>query len=362
MPPKFGAAAKRPGPAAAPKVEIPEGVLLGLGNPILDATVTTDEKFLQKYELDANNVILAEPQHQDLFTEVMTKMKPMFIAGGANQNSIRVAQWLLGRKHAVTFFGCVGNDDRAKILLEKAQEVGVNVRYLVNPEHPTGLCASIIVKDNRSLVCELGAALHFDYHFLQEPENWALVEKAKVYYICGFPFPVSPPAVRFIADHAFRHNKILVMNLSATYLVQYFLDPKINMMPFIDILFGNDTEAKALCELAGLPTKDIKAMALAVSQLPMANPGRKRVVIFTQGKDPTIVAMNGEVKVFNVDPVKKMVMKDTNGCGDAFVGGFLSQLVQGKDIDFCLNCGAYAAKTVIKHVGCTFPAKPDFKP
>ena len=322
----------------------------------------TDEKFLERFGLEANNAILAEPSHKELFDEVMTKMKPIFIAGGANQNSIRVAQWLLKKQHATTFFGCVGNDDRGKILLEKAQEVGVNVRYQINDEHPTGLCVSAIVKEDRSLVSELGAALHFTYKFLQEPENWALVEKAKVFYLCGFPFPVSPPAVRFIADHSFRHNKLLVMNLSAPYLCHFFADPKINIMPYVDILFGNNDEAKKFCELAGLPTKDIKAMALAVSKLPMANASRNRVVIFTQGRDPTIVAMNGEVKVHNIDPVKKMVIKDTNGCGDAFVGGFLSQLVQGKGIEQCIDCGNYAAKTIIKHLGCTFPVKPDYKP
>ena len=358
MPPKFGA--KRPSEPAKPKVEIPEGVLLAFGNPVLDMTITSDEKFLKKHELEPNGVILAEEKHQALFEEIMTRMKPVFCAGGAAQNTTRVAQWLLKKPQATSYFGCVGNDDRAHMLVEKAKEVGVAIRYLVNTEQPTAICASIITKDNRSLVCELGAALHFDFRFLQEPENWALIEKAKCFYMCGFPFPVSPPAVKIIADHASRHNKILVMNLSASYLCKYFVDPKINIMPLIDILFGNEEEAKTFCELAGIPTGDMKKMALAVSELPMANPNRKRVVVFTQGKDPIIVAMNGEIKMHNVDPVKKMVMKDTNGCGDAFVGGFLAELVKGKGIDECIKCGLYASKTVIKHLGCTFPARPEY--
>jgi hypothetical protein len=31
-----------------------------------------------------------------------------YIAGGATQNSIRVAQWILGTKNATAYFGCVG--------------------------------------------------------------------------------------------------------------------------------------------------------------------------------------------------------------------------------------------------------------
>jgi adenosine kinase len=34
---------------------------------------------------------------------------------------------------------------------------------------------------------------------------------------------------------------------------------------------------------------------------------------------------------FPINPMKKDLIKDTNGCGDAFVGGFLSQLAQNKD-------------------------------
>jgi adenosine kinase len=52
---------------------------------------------------------------------------------------------------------------------------------------------------------------------------------------------------------------------------------------------------------------------------------------------------------------------DTNGAGDAFVGGFLSQLVAGKDTAECVRAGNYAANVVIQRSGCTFPAKPAFR-
>ncbi len=49
---------------------------------------------------------------------------------------------------------------------------------------------------------------------------------------------------------------------------------------------------------------------------------------------------------------------DTNGAGDAFVGGFLSQLVAGKDVQECCRAGNFAAHVVIQRSGCTFPEKP----
>lgn len=47
--------------------------------------------------------------------------------------------------------------------------------------------------------------------------------------------------------------------------------------------------------------------------------------------------------------------------GDAFVGGFLSQLVVEKPIETCVKAGIYAANVIIQRSGCTYPEKPDFK-
>lgn len=46
---------------------------------------------------------------------------------------------------------------------------------------------------------------------------------------------------------------------------------------------------------------------------------------------------------------------DTNGAGDAFVGGFLSQLVVGKSVAEGVRAGHYAASVVVQRSGCTFP-------
>lgn len=46
--------------------------------------------------------------------------------------------------------------------------------------------------------------------------------------------------------------------------------------------------------------------------------------------------------------------------GDAFVGGFLSQLVQEKPIEECVKAGIYASNVVIQRSGCTYPEKPSY--
>ena len=52
-----------------------------------------------------------------------------YIAGGATQNTIKVATFVLENKSLCSYIGCVGQDESSKILEEKAKEAGVNVRY-----------------------------------------------------------------------------------------------------------------------------------------------------------------------------------------------------------------------------------------
>jgi len=99
---------------------------------------------------------------------------------------------------------------------------------------------------------------------------------------------------------------------------------------------------------------------LKISQLPLASGKQKRIAVITQGADPVVVAEDGKVKTFPVILLPKEKLVDTNGAGDAFVGGFLSQLVQGKSIEDCVRAGCYAANVIIQRSGCTYPEKPDF--
>ena len=58
----------------------------------------------------------------------------------------------------------------------------------------------------------------------------------------------------------------------------------------------------------------------------------------------------------------KADLVDTNGAGDAFVGGFLYGMATGKTDAQCAEAGHFAAGTIIQRAGCTFPDKCDFKP
>jgi len=87
---------------------------------------------------------------------------------------------------------------------------------------------------------------------------------------------------------------------------------------------------------------------------------RKRTVVITQGSDPIIVCINGVVSQYPIIALPKEKLVDTNGAGDAFVGGFLAALSKGLSMEACCKAGAYSASVIVQHSGCTYPAKPDY--
>lgn len=57
----------------------------------------------------------------------------------------------------------------------------------------------------------------------------------------GFFLTVSPESILKVAKHASDNNKIFCMNLSAPFISQFFKEPLMEVMPYVDILFGNET-------------------------------------------------------------------------------------------------------------------------
>lgn len=337
-----------------------EGILLGMGNPLLDISAVVDDEFLHKYDIKLNNAILAEEKHLPMYGEMDDKFKVEFIAGGATQNSIRVAQWMLQKPGATSYIGCIGKDKFAEEMKRDAKDAGVNVQYYEHESAPTGTCAVCIVGGERSLVANLSAANCYKVDHLKKPENWALVEKAKYYYIAGFFLTVSPESIQLVAEHAAANDKCFMMNLSAPFICEFFKDPQEKALPYMDYVFGNETEARAFSKAHGWETDNVEEIAIKISRWPKASGTHKRITVITQGADPVVVAEDGKVKTFSVPLLPKEKLVDTNGAGDAFVGGFLSQLIQGKPIEECVRAGNYAATAVIQRSGCTYPEKPEF--
>merc|ERR1712186_288146 len=117
------------------------------------------------------------------------------------------------------------------------------------------------------------------------------------------------------------------LNLSAPFIVQVppFRAQLEKLLPATDYLFGNETEAQAYAEAVGWETTDVEFIATRLSLVPMKGDKPPRKVVITQGCEPTIVAIRGQVTKYPVIALPKEKLVDTNGAGEGEGYGGLLQ-------------------------------------
>lgn len=293
-----------------------------------------------------------------IYDEIVKNYKVTYVAGGASQNAARGAAYVLP-PDSVVYTGCVGDDDLAEQLRAANKREGLREVYLVKPGQKTGACAVVLTGHHRSLVTTLQAAEMFEQSHLSSPTVAPLVDAANVFYVEGFFLTHGASIVLELSKKASAASKVFALNFSAPFIPQFFGTQLKSVLPYCDIIIGNETEAEAYAAANGLPdTKDLAAIAKAVATSPKSNASRPRVVIFTHGAESTILVSSAEPdspKVFKVSPIDGKLIVDTNGAGDAFAGGFLGAYVAGKSLDECVEVGHKMGAMCVQLVGPQFP-------
>lgn len=114
------------------------------------------------------------PLYDELFALEGTEKIP----GGSSLNSVRAANHMLRDTHPkkCAFLGCIGNDEFGKVLEHNLEEGGVHGILHKDADTPTGTCAVLVVKKERSLCANLAACLKYPLDHLKE--NLHIVSKA----------------------------------------------------------------------------------------------------------------------------------------------------------------------------------------
>lgn len=337
-------------------------------NPLLDISATVDESFLKPYGLAVGEAALAKEEQLGIFTELEKKPDVVYVPGGAGLNSARVCRWI-GQAAGIqtVYVGCIGEDRYGEILKDAAEKQGVEMVLEKTSAAPTGTCACAIVGKERSLLANLGASNRLSAAHMKSPAVIKVLGESQYFYCTGYALIVDAEYVLQVAKAAHATpGGVFCLNLSAGYIIDCFTEALMKVLPHVDILFGNEGEAETLAKALKIEEKSIPKIAERVAEvLPYEGLG-DQTIIFTQGPSDIVFASKKEHKEVVSVPshrVEQEKVVDTNGAGDAFVGGFIAALSQGKSIKRCIEVGSYAASVVIQYDGCNFPEKPaaDFK-
>ena len=331
--------------------------MIYFGNPVFDITVTDDDRtVMTKYSLELGMASLVTPEQMPIYDEIWARSDKFTSPGGSALNSAR-AQMHSNPAGSVAYFGCIGNDDKGRALTEAVTTAGIQGRFEVSETEPTSLCAAVVVGKERTLCAHIAAARKFSMDYLNS--NMADLEKAKFLYTTGFFIDSNADAVRTICEYATANDKPLGFNCSALFVVQFFMDKVKSTIKHADYVFCNEDEGSAFATAEGLEATDRVGIAKKIASYEKASNTRPRIVIITQGAEPTIVATGrpGEeatVEMIPVAPIDPSTIVDTNGAGDSFVGGFFAELAKGSDLRTAVDVGNTLAGKVIQRSGAVY--------
>ena len=339
--------------------------ILGLGNPMLDISIVTDKMFLEKHSLEPNGA--KHVKNEDIFMDIEPGIvHKEYLPGGSIDNTCRVAKRLLGDAKLVNYIGCIGNDTNGMTLKNSMKLAGVNTYYQISNEFPTGRCAVIITdREDRSLVTYPGAANQYAIEHLEE--HWDVIQNSNVIYSGGFFLASSSSSLFKVAKFCSENDDMLFcFNLSAAFLCRPpHVERAKEIIQYADIVIGNQEEAETFAKFGLGLTKDVSTdhelIANAISKIPKAGGIRKsRSIIITRGKSASIVLnenKEGAVQSFPTSSLKENDIVDTNGAGDAFVGGLLAHIASNlknglRLTDDSISLGIKASSEILKVVGC----------
>lgn len=240
----------------------------------------------------------------------------------------------------VTMITKLGRDTFGNVALDTMYDLNMNTNHLFyNEEEATGI-ALILVDENTSqneIVIVPGSCNTITAEDIKSVED---VIKESEYIL--LQFEVNADANERVIHFAYDHGVKVVLNTAPVQPI----DDK--LLAKVDIVTPNEVEAEAL---TGICVDGLEAAKKAAKVF--FDKGVKEVVI-TLGSRGVFISSGGREEII---PSFKVNAVDTTGAGDAFNGGLLTALAEGKDIWEAAKFASALAALSVQRLGTT-PAMP----
>ena len=344
--------------------------ILGIGDPIVDIISEIDSKTINDYGMKLGDSIFASEDCDNKNVEMFGVLESMssvsYTPGGSAQNSLRVLSGCLNddssnRKYfKVSMLGSLGDDLYKNKIWRSLEDIGVNPMLEILEGDKTSRCGVGIYNKEKLFVTQLRASKRLSEKFIES--NMVKILEHQALLIEGYLLQNKFGMIKKLCEAFCEKNKKIILTLSAKFIVKFHYEKIIELGNEADLIVGNMEEA---LELAGTKGENIKEdFEIIFKKL---KPKENRLLVVTDGANGAFCARydykNNQMISFLqcfAPKLKNEEIKDLNGAGDAFLGGFLSEYMKGNDIYHCCKKGINAATIILKNVGCTFPKKTNF--
>lgn len=304
--------------------------ILGIGNAIVDVmTMLPDETYLSRFSLPRGSMTLVDTARSDEIKKATSTLNSTIASGGSAGNTM-CGLGIMG-VHS-SFIGKVGWDDLGNFYEKDMIDAGLTPVLMRSPLSPTGTAIALVTPDSeRTFATHLGAAIEL----MAAELSSNLFKGYHILYLEGYLI-TNPGLVEEACRLAKMNDMCIALDLASYNVVNEMrteFEAIINK--YVDIVFANDEEAKALTGL------DAREALEAISK-------QCDIAIVKTGQGGSWIKRGDEV--IKVDALA-VTPVDTTGAGDLYAAGFLYGLSNGFGLDKCGMFGSILAGKVIEIVG-----------
>jgi sugar/nucleoside kinase (ribokinase family) len=309
--------------------------MLGLGNALVDTLLKLDNStYLTNIGIVKGAMDMIDENQMIVIQRTLSHLERSQMPGGSVCNSMRAVASLGA---SAGFIGKIGSDPLG-VYYEQALFAAGVTPYFAKVDGVSGCCTVLISPDGeRTMATFLGPAPTLTPEDIRED----IIARYNYIYIEGYLL-VNEPLVRSAMKKAKQAGLKIALDLSNFNIVNAFKEMLNDIIPaYVDILFSNESEAKAFTGMD--PENAVRQMA-----------GMVDISIVTCGREGAIVACGGEtVKV----PAEGGKPLDTTGAGDHFAAGFLYGQSVGATLEQSARTGSMLAGHVINVIGSQIPSE-----
>lgn len=304
--------------------------ILGIGNALTDIlAVLPDDSLLGTYHLPKGSMQHVDMETGDRIWSALKQVGVKYVPGGSAANTITCTA-TFGMPSG--YIGKIGNDELGHLFKSALEQYGIRTTMLYGRKG-SGRCMVFITGTNaeRTFADYMGAALEMRPEDLK-PEYFRGYD---YFHIEGYLVQDQELISRAV-QMAKSEGCIISIDM-ASYNVVESNDAFFHNLvdKYVDIVFANETEAKAFAKRE--PREALDEIARHCS-----------IAVVKIGKDGSMVKSGDEyhfIKAWPASPV------DATGAGDTYAAGFLYAHSLGLPLKACGEIGSIIAAKVVEVIG-----------
>jgi sugar/nucleoside kinase (ribokinase family) len=310
--------------------------IIGIGNPLIDILIKSQEQDLMKFNIAKGRMHLIDEEKREEILNFYKDIRPEYKCGGDVPNTL-IALSKLGLKTA--FSGTIGNDTYGEIYNNTLINHKVS-SYMNKAKGLTGSSIILITPDSeRTMNTFLGSA----GLYTKEDVNEKVIKTSKFVYFSGYAFSTETQKKALIhaLEIARDNNRIVCFDVADVFVInQNRKDLMRIIQDFVDIIFVNYDEGLALFN-----TPDLNFVLDELSK-------SVDIAVVKHGANGAFIKPNGSATI--MIPANKVQAVDSTGAGDMFAAGFIYGVAHHYGLEKSGKFAAYLASNIVKYVGAQF--------